>query len=133
MHLIYKLGTGKPRSIDDILDRSIEVVASSSHVDLLMSLQEAYPALSWAENADVEFAELLTKVATGDVELTVADSPDFDIQRHFYPDLRIALDLEIGDPIAWAFPKGSADTLLARADISKSTWLLLATTYLTGP
>ena len=116
VHLIYRLGTGKPRSIDDILDRSIEVVASSSHVDLLVSLQEAYPALSWAENADVEFAELLTKVATGDVELTVADSPDFDIQRHFYPDLRIALDLEIGDPIAWAFPKGSADSLLARAD-----------------
>ncbi len=116
VHLIYKLGTGKPRSIDDILDRSIEVVANSSHVDLLVSLQEAYPALSWAENADVEFAELLTKVATGDVELTVADGPDFDIQRHFYPDLRIALDLEIGDPIAWAFPKDSADTLLARAD-----------------
>ena len=116
VHLIYRLGTGKPRSIDDILDRSIEVVASSSHVDLLVSLREAYPALSWTENADVEFAELLTKVATGDVELTVADSPDFDIQRHFYPDLRIALDLEIGDPIAWAFPKGSADSLLARAD-----------------
>jgi membrane-bound lytic murein transglycosylase F len=116
VHLIYRLGTGKPRSIDDILDRSIEVVASSSHVDLLVSLQEAYPALSWTENADVEFAELLTKVATGDVELTVADSPDFDIQRHFYPDLRIALDLEIGDPIAWAFRKVSADTLLARAD-----------------
>ena len=33
--LIYKLGTGRPRSIDDILDRSIEVVASSSHVDIL--------------------------------------------------------------------------------------------------
>ncbi len=116
VHLIYKLGTGKPRSINDILDRSIEVVASSSHVDLLMSLQEAYPALGWTENADVEFADLLTKVAMGDVDLTVADSPDFNIQRHFYPDLRIALDLEIGDPIAWAFPKGSADSLLARAD-----------------
>ncbi len=116
VHLIYKLGTGRPRSINDILDRSIEVVASSSHVDLLMSLQESYPALSWTENADVEFADLLTKVAMGEVELTVADSPDFNIQRHFYPDLRIALDLEIGDPIAWAFPKGSADSLLARAD-----------------
>jgi len=116
VHLIYKLGTGKPRSIDDILDRSIEVVASSSHVDLLISLQEAYPALGWTENADVEFADLLTKVAMGEVDLTVADSPDFNIQRHFYPDLRIALDLEIGDPIAWAFPKGTADSLLARAD-----------------
>ena len=116
VHLIYRLGTGKPRSIEDILDRSIEVVASSSHVDLLASLKTAYPTLSWVENADVEFADLLSKVAMDEIDLTVADSPDYNVQRHFYPELRIALDLEIGDPIAWAFPKGTADSLLARAD-----------------
>lgn len=116
IHLIYRLGTGKPRSIDDVLGRSIEIIAGSSHVDLLSTLRESYPALSWTENADIEVAELLTKVATGKVELTVADSPDFNIQRHFYPDLRVALDLLVGDPIAWGFPKGSADSLLARAD-----------------
>jgi len=116
VHLIYKLGTGKPRSIEDIIGRSIEIVASSSHVELLRTLQESYPTLIWTENADVEFAELLTKVAMGEIDLTVADSPDFNIQRHFYPDLRVALDLNIADPIAWAFPKGTADSLLARAD-----------------
>jgi membrane-bound lytic murein transglycosylase F len=116
VHLIYKLGTGKPRSVDDILDRSIEVMASSSHVDLLASIQTSYPALQWTENADVEVAELLSKVAMGEIDLTVADSPDFNIQRHFYPDLRVALDLDISDPIAWGFPKETADTLLARAD-----------------
>ena len=116
VHLIYKLGTGKPRSLDDVLGRSIEVMAGSSHVDLLQTIQSSYPSLAWSENADVEVAELLTRVATGEVDLTVADSPDFDIQRHFYPDLRVALDLNVGDPIAWAFRKGRADTLLARAD-----------------
>ena len=116
VHLIYKLGTGKPRSVDDVLDRSIEVMASSSHVDLLASIQTSYPALQWTENADIEVAQLLTKVAMGEIDLTVADSPDFNIQRHFYPDLRVALDLDIGDPIAWGFPKETADTLLARAD-----------------
>ena len=116
VHLIYKLGTGRPRSIDDALDRSLEVVASSSHVDLLESIQESYPELTWTENADVEFADLLTKVAMGEVDLTVADSPDFNIQRHFYPDLRVAIDLQIDDKIAWAFPKGSGDSLLAAAD-----------------
>ena len=116
VHLIYKLGTGRPRSIEDILDQSIEVVASSSHVDILEEVQEDYPDLSWTENADVEFADLLAKVATGEIDLTVADSPDFNIQRHFYPDLRIALDLEVDDQIAWAFPRDTADSLLARAD-----------------
>ena len=116
VHLIYKLGTGRPRSIEDILDRSIEVMAASSHVDVLEELRTEHPTLSWSENADIESADLLTRVAMGEIDLTVADSPDFNIQRHFYPDLRVALDLNVDDPIAWAFPKGNADSLLAIAD-----------------
>ena len=116
VHLIYKLGTGRPRAIDDILDRSIEVMASTSHVDILESLQESYPTLSWTENADIDAAQLLEKVAVGAIDLTIADSTDFNIQRHFYPDLRVALDLYLDDPLAWAFPKGSADSLLSAAD-----------------
>jgi membrane-bound lytic murein transglycosylase F len=116
MHLIYRLGTGKPRSIDQVLGKSIEVVAGSSHSDMLASLREIYPELEWTENADVEVADLMEKVALGELDYTVADSTEFNIQRHFYPDLRVALDLEIADPIAWAYRKGDGDTLLARAD-----------------
>ena len=116
MHLIYRLGDGKPRSIEDILDRRIEVVAGTSHVDMLMSLKTVYPELTWTENADVEVADLLARVAEGEIDLTIADSTEFNIQRHFYPELRVALDLEIDDALAWAFPKGSGDSLLARAD-----------------
>lgn len=116
MHLIYKLGTGKPRSIDDVLGRSIEIVAGTSHADMLTSLQKMYPDLVWTENADVEVANLLAKVAAAEVDFTIADSTEFNIQRHFYPDLRVALDLEIGDPLAWAFPKDAGEALLSRAD-----------------
>ena len=116
MHLIYKLGTGKPRSVDDVIGRPIEVVAGTSHVDMLISLQQVYPDLAWSENADVEVADLLAKVAEGEVDFTIADSTEFNIQRHFYPDLRVALDLEVGDPLAWAFPKGKGDSLLSVAD-----------------
>jgi len=41
MHLIYKLGTGKPNSIDDVIGRPIEVVAGTSHVDMLMFIPGA--------------------------------------------------------------------------------------------
>ena len=116
MHLIYKLGTGRPRSINDIVGRSIEVVASSSHSDMMASLAEVHPELQWAENADVEVVDLLQKVAEGELDYTVADSTEFNIQRHFYPDLRVALDLTVGDPIAWAFKKSIADSLLSEAD-----------------
>ncbi len=116
MHLIYKLGTGKPRSIEETFGRHIEVIASSSHSDMMESLSAVYPELEWSENADVEVAELLEKVARGELDFTIADSTEFNIQRHFYPDLRIALDLRVDDPIAWAFKKIEGDSLLARAD-----------------
>jgi membrane-bound lytic murein transglycosylase F len=116
MHLVYKLGTGRPRSLDEVIGRSIEVVAGTSHVDMLVSLHDIYPELAWTENADVEVATLLAKVAAGDVDFTIADSTEFNIQRHFYPDLRVALDLQVGEPLAWAFPRESGHTLLDRAD-----------------
>ncbi|MFT5502167.1 MAG: membrane-bound lytic murein transglycosylase F, partial [Woeseiaceae bacterium] len=35
MHLIYRLGTGKPRSIEEVIGRNVEVVAGSSHSDMM--------------------------------------------------------------------------------------------------
>ena len=116
MHLIYRLGTGKPRSMAEAIGRSTEVVASSSHSDMMASLSEIYPGLEWSENANVEVADLLEKVALGELDFTIADSTEFNIQRHFYPDLRVALDLQVDDPIAWAFKKDEGASLLARAD-----------------
>ncbi len=116
MDLIYKLGTGRPRSFDEVIGRSIEILADSSHSDMLRSLKESYPELEWTENPDTTVANLLAKVASGELDFTIADSTDFNIQRNFYPDLRVALPLEEEGPIAWAFAKESGNSLLARAD-----------------
>lgn len=116
MHLIYKLGTGRPRSIQQTAGRYIQVVASSSHSEKMEALSAVYPELQWSENADVEVVDLLRKVAEGEIDFAVADSIEFNIQRHFYPDLRIALDLEVKDPIAWAYRKSDGASLLKVAD-----------------
>ena len=116
MHLIYRLGTGKPRSIEEVVGRPVEVVAESSHSDMMESLGQIYPELEWSVNADLEVTDMLERVALSEIDFTIADSTEFNIQRHFYPDLRVALDLQVGDPIAWAFKKDEADSLLTRAD-----------------
>ncbi len=116
MHLVYRLGTGRPRKIEDVIGRSIEVVANSSHSEMMASLTEVYPDISWSENADLEVRDLLERVALGQVDLTIADSTAFNIQRHFYPDLRVALDLQLDDPLAWAFRKTDGGSLLREAD-----------------
>lgn len=115
MHLIYKLGSGRPRSVEQLVGSRIEVVAGSSHADMLQALKADVPGLEWTENPDVEVVDLLEKVASGEVDYTIADSTNYNIQRHFYPELRVALELAVDDPIAWAYRKDS-DSLLARAD-----------------
>lgn len=116
MQLIYRVGTGRPRSIEDLAGRSIEVLAGSSHSDMMETIGEIYPEIDWTVNADAETADLLAKVAAGELDFTIADSTDFNILRNFHPDLRVALDLELGDPLAWAFTKDSGNSLLGRAD-----------------
>ncbi len=118
MHLIYRLGTGKPRTIKEVAasGRAVEVVADSSHSQMMASLSEIYPELVWSQNADDEVVDLLEKVASGQIDFTISDSTEFNIQRHFYPDLRVALDLQIDDPIAWAFRKDDGASLLERVD-----------------
>jgi membrane-bound lytic murein transglycosylase F len=116
MQLIYKVGTGKPRSIEDLAGRSIEVLAASSHSDMMETLGEIYPEIDWIENADATVGDLLAKVAAEELEFTIADSTEFNIQRNFHPDLRVAIELEADDPLAWAFSKDGGNSLLARAD-----------------
>jgi membrane-bound lytic murein transglycosylase F len=82
MHLIYKLGTGKPNAIEDAIGRPIEVMAGSSHADMLQALSAIHPELEWTENADAEVTDLLAKVANEEVDFTIADSTEFNIQRH---------------------------------------------------
>lgn len=115
-HLVYKLGTGRPRTIEEIIGSNIEIIAGSSHAETLAAIQETYPELTWHENADLEVSDMLDKVAAGEIEYTTADSTDFNIHQHFHPELRVALDLEIADQIAWAFKKDDGDSLLTEAD-----------------
>ncbi len=115
MHLVYKLGTGRPRSAEQLVGSRIEVVAGSSHATMLQELKQEVPELEWVENPNVEVVDLLEKVARGEIDYTVADSTNYNIQRHFHPELRVALELAVDAPIAWAFRKES-DSLLARAD-----------------
>ncbi len=116
VHLVYRLGTVRPRKVEDIIGRKVEVVANSSHSDMMAALESIYPEIEWSENADLEVRDLLEKVALGEIDLTIADSTAFNIQRHFYPDLRVALDLELDDPLAWAYRQDDGASLLGRAD-----------------
>ncbi|MEM8548303.1 MAG: membrane-bound lytic murein transglycosylase MltF, partial [Pseudomonadota bacterium] len=115
-HVIYRRGAGKPASLQALGDAEIVVMRGSSHAETLTALNAQVPSLKWRESDEEESAELLAAVAEGAIAYTVADSTDFSVNRQFHPELRIALDLEVADSVAWAFASGRDQSLRERAD-----------------
>lgn len=108
--VIYRRGTKRPHSLEDLLGGRLEVVADSSHAALLAQLRADEPLLSWIEDSQASSEELIKRVASGEIDYTIADSHLFALLRHFYPDLRVAFSLGAQNQIAWALPHG-ADSL----------------------
>ena len=114
-YVIYKLGSGRPRNIDDLFGKKLEVVAGSSSLETLRYLQSNRPELIWTENPNTDPAELLLGVAKQEIDYTVADSNLFKVYRNYLPEIRVGFELDMRDSLAWAFPKRHDQTLIVRA------------------
>ncbi|VAW75452.1 Membrane-bound lytic murein transglycosylase F (EC 4.2.2.n1), partial [hydrothermal vent metagenome] len=79
-------------------------------------LQEEYPDLVFVENTELESEQLLSLVWEQVIDYTVADSNEVAITRRFYPELRVAFDLNAADHLAWAFPPGEDHSLQDKAN-----------------
>lgn len=112
--VVYRRGRTKPRSIQDLIGRELEVVGDSSHSERLRQLQQVNPGLRWVENNEDDANELTYRVASGELQYSVADSNLISINRRYYPLLGTAFPISPMEKIAWAFHK-SADTSLVDA------------------
>jgi membrane-bound lytic murein transglycosylase F len=113
--LVYRINTGRPRSVEDLYGAELTVMAGSSHVRTLESLKVEYADLSWDETPDVDEEELLQRVSAGELQYTVADSQSVRLSRYFHPHIRPAIDLSEPQPIAWAMKDDHRDRSLQRA------------------
>lgn len=110
--LIYRSGNGasRPKDLNSLGERRLEVVAHSSHAEQLTQLAPA--GLSWAEaSEDQEMLDLLSRVDEGDLDYTLADASEFAINRAYFPRLQSAFALTEPQPIAWML-KQQRDTSL---------------------
>jgi membrane-bound lytic murein transglycosylase F len=109
-HLVYRMGSVRPKTFDD-LEGHLEVVAGSSHVERLEILRKKYPELGWEENEQMESEELLNMVWQQVIDYTIADSNELAINRRYYPELRPAFDINTPRALAWAFSRRDDDSL----------------------
>jgi membrane-bound lytic murein transglycosylase F len=67
----YKSGKLRPRSLPQLVDRDLVVVAGSAHTELLEGLQVELPQLSWREIHAVDSLELMQLITEEKAELAV--------------------------------------------------------------
>jgi membrane-bound lytic murein transglycosylase F len=110
-HVVYRVSDPLPRSVADLLDRRIVVIRDSTHAAGLQRMAREWPALRWTEVDGKVPLDLLAMVANGEADVTVADSTEFSLGRHFHPDLRPAFKLAESEAVAWALAPRSTDLL----------------------
>lgn len=113
--LVYRMGTQRPRSIDD-LDGTLMVPKGTVHAERLAEMAEAHPNLIWGEADEQEAEALLYAVEQGDLRYTVAHSTLVAVHQRYYPRLRVAFSMTDDQPLAWAFQRSPDRSLVEAAE-----------------
>jgi len=105
-----------PKHLDDLANRSIEVLAESAQENALRTVAEHQFNLHWEESHHSSVPELLKEVAEGRIDCTVANEEQIATARNFYTKLGDVLDLNTQSHLAWAFAADVDATLLNAAN-----------------
>lgn len=110
-HVVYRVQDRLPASAEDLVGRRVVVPRNSRHAAALARLAQQAPALTWSEVRAADTLDLLARVAVGDADVTIADSIEFSLGRHFHPELRPAFRLAESESVAWALSPHAGDLL----------------------
>lgn len=108
--------SARPQNIAQLENVSLTVIADSSYVERLETLKQEHPQLRWKENDKLGTEQLLYKVWKNKLDCTVADSNIVDINRRYYPHLKVMFDLSDADPLAWAMPLHAEELAQSASD-----------------
>jgi membrane-bound lytic murein transglycosylase F len=110
-YIVYRVQDPLPRTPEDLIGKRILVIRDSTHAAALARLAAEWPGLAFTEVEGRDPMDLLAAVAAGEADVTVADSTEFSLGRHFHPELRPAFKLAESESIAWALAPQGGDLL----------------------
>ncbi len=102
-----------PRKPADLLGKRIAVVAGSNHEKALIALKQQLPELAWESRTAQTVEDLLTEVAQGKLDYTVANHEQISQMLNYYENLAVAFDIGKPSKLAWAFAPDADNALIA--------------------
>ena len=99
--VVYKRGQKKPKEINDLNNYSFMISSNTSYISTLQGLKKDHPKLKWKVAEELSTEQLLYRVYKKKLDCTVADKNIFDINRRYYPGIRIAFPIKEDQSLAW--------------------------------
>ena len=103
--VVYRRGGPSPDSVADLIGIDLTVIDESSYTEQLPSLQQEYHELTWEVTTELSTEELMEDVASGSLDVTIADANIVAINQRYYPELRVALPISETQQLAWVINK----------------------------
>lgn len=99
--VIFKHGSERPRSIEDLIGKRVMVLSDSRAADLLRAQQSTRPALSWSESTRFDTFELLRQVASAEIDYAIIKSTDYFLNEGLFPGVEAAFDINSVEQRSW--------------------------------
>ncbi len=115
VQLVHARDTPAPDRLTDTCGDYIHVLANSSHLELIEERAREDFCLLPQAHCNLNMEELLEGVRDGRYTYALVDSNEMAVVQHFYPQLRVALELHTDRHLAWAFPRSGDDSLFQAA------------------
>jgi membrane-bound lytic murein transglycosylase F len=116
LEVIYDTEGLRPRSINDLVGKRVDVLAGSLAIPELQRIQAKLPTLAWNEVLARDTEEIAGRVAGRQAQFAVAESHAVDVARNFHPSIGTAFAIGQRRKLAWALPKNADPELVKKLE-----------------
>lgn len=103
---VYRVGSPRPRSANQLVGKSLGVVANSLASNELYDLQQTLSRLSWGQLAGIDYIDLLSRVESGELDVALTSRTEFQLYRGAFPRLGEAYTFKKDVEQQWIFGNG---------------------------
>ena len=92
--VLYRRGMARPKTLEDLLGKSVLVPARTAQIEYLMKMQESdYPQLLWEERDTLDPADILSLIDARAHDFAIMNSYEYGIHSAMFPEVNKAFEL----------------------------------------
>ncbi|MBC7778885.1 MAG: membrane-bound lytic murein transglycosylase MltF [Proteobacteria bacterium] len=116
LEVIYDVDKARPRTLDDLIGKRVDVLDGSLAVTELARLKSKLPQLKWNAVPARDIEAIVERVSGGLADMAVAESHAVDVARNYHTSISTAFSIGPARKLAWVMAKDADPVLVKQLD-----------------